>query len=92
NKQHNTQLLTSKNNLQGSLNQLPSTPPITQQTIHNYNPNNPQPQTQITPPQPLIHNPHPTPQQISHQKHPLHNPLTPLNQAKHDLTPHTHAL
>ncbi|HDB5309473.1 TPA: hypothetical protein O6W49_002637, partial [Staphylococcus aureus] len=37
NKEDNSQLVTSKNNLQSSVNQVPSTDGMTQQSIDNYN-------------------------------------------------------
>ncbi|MFZ8359851.1 hypothetical protein ACO1LX_15275, partial [Staphylococcus aureus] len=86
------QLVTSKNNLQSSVNQVPSTAGMTQQSIDNYNAKKREAETEITAAQRVIDNGDATAQQISDEKHRVDNALTALNQAKHDLTADTHAL
>lgn len=92
NKEDNSQLVTSKNNLQSSVNQVPSTAGMTQQSIDNYNAKKREAETEITAAQRVIDNGDATAQQISDEKHRVDNALTALNQAKHDLTADTHAL
>lgn len=92
NKEDNSQLVTSKNNLQSSVNQVPSTAGMTQQSIDNYNAKKREAETEITAAQRVIDNGDATAQQISDEKHRVDNALTALNQAKHDLTAGTHAL
>lgn len=92
NKEDNSQLVTSKNNLQSSVNQVPSTAGMTQQSIDNYNAKKREAETEITTAQRVIDNGDATAQQISDEKHRVDNALTALNQAKHDLTADTHAL
>lgn len=92
NKEDNSQLVTSKNNLQSSVNQVPSTAGMTQQSIDNYNAKKREAETEITAAQRVIDNGDATAQQISDEKHRVDNVLTALNQAKHDLTADTHAL
>ncbi len=92
NKEDNSQLVTSKNNLQSSVNQVPSTAGMTQQSIDNYNAKKREAETEITATQRVIDNGDATAQQISDEKHRVDNALTALNQAKHDLTADTHAL
>lgn len=92
NKEDNSQLVTSKNNLQSSVNQVPSTTGMTQQSIDNYNAKKREAETEITAAQRVIDNGDATAQQISDEKHRVDNALTALNQAKHDLTADTHAL
>lgn len=48
NKEDNSQLVTSKNNLQSSVNQVPSTAGMTQQSIDNYNAKKREAETEIT--------------------------------------------
>ncbi|MBR8935441.1 hyperosmolarity resistance protein Ebh, partial [Staphylococcus aureus] len=92
NKEDNSQLVTSKNNLQSSVNQVPSTTGMTQQSIDNYNAKKREAESEITAAQRVIDNGDATAQQISDEKHRVDNALTALNQAKHDLTADTHAL
>lgn len=92
NKEDNSQLVTSKNNLQSSVNQVPSTAGMTQQSIDNYNAKKREAESEITAAQRIIDNGDATAQQISDEKHRVDNALTALNQAKHDLTADTHAL
>ncbi len=92
NKEDNSQLVTSKNNLQSSVNQVPSTAVMTQQSIDNYNAKKREAESEITAAQRIIDNGDATAQQISDEKHRVDNALTALNQAKHDLTADTHAL
>lgn len=92
NKEDNSQLVTSKNNLQSSVNQVPSTAGMTQQSIDNYNAKKREAETEITAAQRVIDNGDATAQQISDEKHRVDNALTALNQAKHDLTADTHTL
>lgn len=92
NKEDNSQLVTSKNNLQSSVNQVPSTAGMTQQSIDNYNAKKREAETEITAAQRVIDNGDATAQQISDEKHRVDNALTALSQAKHDLTADTHAL
>ncbi len=92
NKEDNSQLVTSKNNLQSSVNQVPSTAGMTQQSIDNYNAKKREAETEITAAERVIDNGDATAQQISDEKHRVDNALTALNQAKHDLTADTHAL
>lgn len=92
NKEDNSQLVTSKNNLQSSVNQVPSTAGMTQQSIDNYNAKKREAETEITAAQRVIDNGDVTAQQISDEKHRVDNALTALNQAKQNLTADTHAL
>lgn len=92
NKEDNSQLVTSKNNLQSSVNQVPSTTGMTQQSIDNYNAKKREAESEITAAQRVIDNGDATAQQISDEKQRVDNALTALNQAKHDLTADTHAL
>lgn len=92
NKEDNSQLVTSKNNLQSSVNQVPSTTDMTQQSIDNYNTKKREAETEITAAQRVIDNGDATAQQISDEKHRVDNALTALNQAKQNLTADTHAL
>ncbi|HDK3641796.1 TPA: hyperosmolarity resistance protein Ebh [Staphylococcus aureus] len=92
NKEDNSQLVTSKNNLQSSVNQVPSTTGMTQQSIDNYNAKKRDAESEITAAQRVIDNGDATAQQISDEKRRVDNALTALNQAKHDLTADTHAL
>ncbi|MBR9003598.1 hyperosmolarity resistance protein Ebh, partial [Staphylococcus aureus] len=92
NKEDNSQLVTSKNNLQSSVNQVPSTTGMTQQSIDNYNAKKREAESEITAAQRVIDNGDATAQQISDEKRRVDNALTALNQAKHDLTADTHAL
>ncbi|HCY8403108.1 TPA: hyperosmolarity resistance protein Ebh, partial [Staphylococcus aureus] len=92
NKEDNSQLVTSKNNLQSSVNQVPSTAGMTQQSIDNYNAKKREAETEITAAQRVIDNGDATPQQISEEKHRVDNALTALNQAKQNLTADTHTL
>lgn len=92
NKEDNSQLVTSKNNLQSSVNQVPSTAGMTQQSIDNYNAKKREAETEITAAQRVIDNGDATPQQISEEKHRVDNALTALNQAKQNLTTDTHTL
>lgn len=92
NKEDNSQLVTSKNNLQNSVNQVPSTTGMTQQSIDNYNAKKREAESEITAAQRVIDNGDATAQQISDEKRRVDNALTALNQAKHDLTADTHAL
>ncbi|HHW9882976.1 TPA: hyperosmolarity resistance protein Ebh [Staphylococcus aureus] len=92
NKEDNSQLVTSKNNLQSSVNQVPSTAGMTQQSIDNYNAKKREAESEITAAQRVIDNGDATAQQISDEKHRVDNALTALNQAKQNLTADTHAL
>ncbi len=92
NKEDNSQLVTSKNNLQSSVNQVPSTTGMTQESIDNYNAKKREAETEITAAQRVIDNGDATAQQISDEKHRVDNALTALNQAKQNLTADTHAL
>ncbi|MFH6264628.1 hyperosmolarity resistance protein Ebh [Staphylococcus aureus] len=92
NKEDNSQLVTSKNNLQSSVNQVPSTAGMTQQSIDNYNAKKREAETEITAAQRVIDNGDATPQQILEEKHRVDNALTALNQAKQNLTADTHTL
>ncbi len=92
NKEDNSQLVTSKNNLQSSVNQVPSTTGMTQQSIDNYNTKKREAESEITTAQRVIDNGDATAQQISEEKHRVDNALTALNQAKQNLTADTHAL
>lgn len=92
NKEDNSQLVTSKNNLQSSVNQVPSTTGMTQQSIDNYNAKKREAETEITAAQRVIDNGDTTAQQISDEKHRVDNALTALNQAKQNLTADTHEL
>lgn len=92
NKEDNSQLVTSKNNLQSSVNQVPTTAGMTQQSIDNYNAKKREAETEITAAQRIIDNGDASAQQISDEKHRVDNALTALNQAKHDLTADTHEL
>ncbi|SUK03503.1 extracellular matrix binding protein [Staphylococcus aureus] len=65
NKEDNSQLVTSKNNLQSSVNQVPSTTGMTQQSIDNYNAKKREAETEITAAQRVIDNGDATAQQIS---------------------------
>ncbi len=65
NKEDNSQLVTSKNNLQSSVNQVPSTAGMTQQSIDNYNAKKREAETEITAAQRVIDNGDATAQQIS---------------------------
>ncbi|MQJ50633.1 hypothetical protein EI064_26925, partial [Escherichia coli] len=82
NKEDNSELVTSKNNLQSSVNQVPSTAGMTQQSIDNYNAKKREAETEITAAQRVIDNGDATAQQISDEKHLVDNALTALNQAK----------
>ncbi|HBI0874822.1 TPA: hyperosmolarity resistance protein Ebh, partial [Staphylococcus aureus] len=92
NKEDNSQLVTSKNNLQSSVNQVPSTTGMTQQSIDNYNAKKREAESEITAAQRVIDNGDATAQQISDEKHRVDNALTALNQAKQNLTADTHEL
>ncbi len=92
NKEDNSQLVTSKNNLQSSVNQVPSTTGMTQQSIDNYNAKKREAESEITAAQRVIDNGDATAQQISDEKHHVDNALTALNQAKQNLTADTHEL
>uniref|UniRef100_UPI00210EAF83 hypothetical protein n=1 Tax=Staphylococcus aureus TaxID=1280 RepID=UPI00210EAF83 len=92
NKEDNSQLVPSKNNLQSSVNQVPSTAGMTQQSIDNYNAKKREAETDITAAQRVIDNGDATAQQISDEKHRVDNALTALIQAKQDLTADTLAL
>ncbi|EGS81877.1 putative CRISPR-associated protein Csc2 [Staphylococcus aureus subsp. aureus 21235] len=92
NKEDNSQLVTSKNNLQSSVNQVPSTAGMTQQSIDNYNAKKREAESEITAAQRVIDNGDATAQQISDEKHRVDNALTALNQAKQNLTADTHTL
>ena len=65
NKEDNSQLVTSKNNLQSSVNQVPSTTGMTQQSIDNYNAKKREAESEITAAQRVIDNGDATAQQIS---------------------------
>lgn len=92
NKEDNSQLVTSKNNLQSSVNQVPSTTGMTQQSIDNYNAKKREAESEITAAQRVIDNGDATVQQISDEKHRVDNALTALNQAQQNLTADTHEL
>lgn len=87
NKEDNSQLVTSKNNLQSSVNQVPSTAGMTQQSIDNYNAKKREAETEITAAQRVIDNGDATDQQIAAEKAKVEEKYNSLKQAIAGLTP-----
>lgn len=87
NKEDNSQLVTSKNNLQSSVNQVPSTTGMTQQSIDNYNAKKREAESEITAAQRVIDNGDATDQQIAAEKTKVEEKYNGLKQAIAGLTP-----
>lgn len=87
NKEDNSQLVTSKNNLQSSVNQVPSTTGMTQQSIDNYNAKKREAESEITAAQRVIDNGDATDQQIAAKKTKVEEKYNGLKQAIAGLTP-----